>query len=416
MRICRLFLYHREENMKGSDSMTERPVRMWLASDIHYYSPHLTDMGEAFQNAVFNSDGKMTGDSDEILEVFLEKAGEAKPDVLILSGDLTFNGEHRSHTDLIDKLSRLQDKGIPVLVIPGNHDIANARAVRFSGAEMIPCRSMTAEEFRRSYRKFGPERSICTDAESFSYIYEVRSDLWILMVDTNSDGSNLVGRGTLEWIRRMLETAQDKKIRVIAVSHQNLEIHNSVFWRGFVIENHEELKELYKQFGVVCNFSGHMHMQHIRSQEEVPEAATACLTLSPHRFAKIECDGKKLQYYAIMLDVRDITSQNSSKGHVRTDFAEYASTYDRRAAYTRALQSLESIDKTQEEKEIMAAVFAELHYSYFAGNRIDLSGMEEGIRLWKEVSGAPMKNYVLSIVDEEPADHHYLCINMHEYE
>ena len=41
---------------------------------------------------------------------------------LILSGDLSFNGEKTSHEELAGKLFKLQEQGIPVLVLPGNHD------------------------------------------------------------------------------------------------------------------------------------------------------------------------------------------------------------------------------------------------------------------------------------------------------
>ena len=45
-----------------------------------------------------------------------------KADGLILSGDLTFNGEKKSHEELAEKFKKVEKSGAPVMVIPGNHD------------------------------------------------------------------------------------------------------------------------------------------------------------------------------------------------------------------------------------------------------------------------------------------------------
>ena len=99
-----------------------------LGTDIHYFSDSLTDGGPRFQEMVEYGDGKVVTYIDQITDAFLDEVVKLRPDALVLSGDLTLNGEKASHKDLAEKLHRVENNGIPVLVIPGNHDINNRQA------------------------------------------------------------------------------------------------------------------------------------------------------------------------------------------------------------------------------------------------------------------------------------------------
>ena len=101
-----------------------------VASDLHYLSPSLTDNGVLFQAVVSGGDGKLMLDVEAVTEAFAEQMIGERPDLLILCGDLSFNGERQSHLDLAAKLKRIEEAGVRVLVLPGNHDrrVSRARA------------------------------------------------------------------------------------------------------------------------------------------------------------------------------------------------------------------------------------------------------------------------------------------------
>ena len=99
-----------------------------VASDTHFISPALTDNGAYFTRMVERSDGKVTLYCDALTDAFCAQVIAQQPDCLILSGDLTFNGARRSHEDFAQKLARIQEAGIPVYVIPGNHDLYSGAA------------------------------------------------------------------------------------------------------------------------------------------------------------------------------------------------------------------------------------------------------------------------------------------------
>lgn len=44
---------------------------LWIASDLHFLSPELTDGGALFTRMAENGDGKMVGQSEEILNDLL---------------------------------------------------------------------------------------------------------------------------------------------------------------------------------------------------------------------------------------------------------------------------------------------------------------------------------------------------------
>ena len=68
-----------------------------------------------------NGDGKMSEYSQQILDALVEKVIAEQPDVFLLSGDITFNGEKQSLLDVQTALEKIEDAGVPVCVIPGNH-------------------------------------------------------------------------------------------------------------------------------------------------------------------------------------------------------------------------------------------------------------------------------------------------------
>lgn len=92
-----------EEEKKGK--------RIILMTDIHYLSPSLTDGGEAFTRMVEHGDGKLVNYVEEITDAALDEVVNQEPDVLILAGDLTLEGEKESHKGLAKNCVRWKTPG-----------------------------------------------------------------------------------------------------------------------------------------------------------------------------------------------------------------------------------------------------------------------------------------------------------------
>ncbi len=380
------------------------PVKIITATDVHYLSPKLTDKGNAFWNTINNSDGKVIQYIDEMMSAFSDDVISATPDVLILSGDLTFNGEKASHEDLAKKLSVIQESGVQVLVIPGNHDINNSSSVKFAGDEYEYVDSVTADEFKEIYADFGINQAESVDENSLSYIYKVNSDLCILMLDTNAYGKNFVQDETYEWLESQLKKAKRKNIQVLAVSHQNLLAHNSLFTFGYQLYDANELLELYNKYDVTLNLSGHIHMQHI-STDGITEIATSSLAVAPNQYGMIDFNSNGFNYTTKSVDVSAWTEKNSIDNRDLLSFAEYSENFFKDTSKNQIISRFENSKISEEEKTLLAETFADINSSYFAGVPINQTDYKIGIELWQKQDNDFMLNYINSILDDSSSNY-----------
>lgn len=377
-------------------------AKIIVATDTHYLSERINDKGKAFSDMVNSSDGKLVQYCDEIFSAFADEVVNAQPDVLILSGDLTFNGEKASHEDFVNKLKEIQAKGVQVLTIPGNHDIDSASACGFKNDEYYQVDGITADEYRELYYDFGMKQAQSVDEYSFSYLYKVNKDLYVLMLDTNAFGQNFVQDESYQWIEEQLKAVKRNKAQVITVTHQNLFAHNEQLSFGYQLYDANELLELFNKYKVKCNLSGHIHMQHIKS-DGVTEIATSSLLVSPVQYGVIDFDGK-INYQAKSVDVSAWAKGNNSDDENLLDFSNYAEYFFKDSSYKRSLEQLEKYDISNEDKKLIAEAFSELNTSYFAGSTIDISKIQKGIDLCKKQDGF-LSNYVTSMAEEAQTEH-----------
>ena len=92
LSVC--FLYYKKEKYVSTD---REKMTIYIASDVHYISPELTDNGPYFTSLIKSADGKAMQYIEEITDAFIDQMIISNPDAVILSGDLTFNGAKESH-------------------------------------------------------------------------------------------------------------------------------------------------------------------------------------------------------------------------------------------------------------------------------------------------------------------------------
>ncbi len=219
--------WDRRDEKKRFERDGEWESHLIQGSDIHYFAKELTDNGPRFQEMVEYGDGKIVTYIDAITDAFLDEVMEYCPDALILSGDLTLEGEKKSHQELAKKLEKVEDAGIPVLVIPGNHDINNRKAGKYKGTQRMPAEYTTPEEFREIYRDFGYDEALSEDKTSLSYVYELDDETRILMLDTCqyrpvAKVGGAILSDTYDWIEEQLQSAWEDGVMVIPIAHHNL--------------------------------------------------------------------------------------------------------------------------------------------------------------------------------------------------
>lgn len=391
-----------------SATSKDDPVTLVLATDLHYISPAICDNGEAFQTAVENGDGKAMYYIQEIMETFVDEMVSLRPDAVLLTGDLTFSGAKASHEDLVKLLGRLQEAGVQALVIPGNHDLDSSSALSFSGEDYAPVETISAEEFEALYASFGLEQALSRDEHSLSYVYAPRKDLRILMLDTNAGAWCSVSDETMVWVEKQLKAAKRAGAKVIAASHQNMDIHMARFAWGYQIVEGDALRALYEKYGVLCNLSGHLHIQHI-IDGIVPETATSALSINPNQYGVITYDGKTFSYQTKQLDVSAWAEKNGSDDPNLLDFAAYSERFMIDTARAKQAAKLAGGNMSEADIALFSDTFARLNAAYFAGDPIDPSAFEKGMSLGGDGSGS---QYLESIAADSQRDHHRLEIQI----
>ena len=126
----------------------------YIATDLHYLSDSLlSPENEVYIKENLTSDGRVMEYDNEIIDAFIDQINIDNPDYLMLTGDLTLNGEIPSHIDLANKLKKI--KKTKVLVIPGNHDILNFNAKSFYNDYFQYIDATSIEQFKEIYADFG---------------------------------------------------------------------------------------------------------------------------------------------------------------------------------------------------------------------------------------------------------------------
>jgi 3',5'-cyclic AMP phosphodiesterase CpdA len=263
-----------EHGFKGNDGhlcFDGHKLKIAVLSDLHYMDPSLLKAdGTAFQMYLMQ-DPKLLAESGAILKQIIQRLLIEKPDLVLISGDLTKDGELVSHKSLIKQLKLLEVNHIKVLVVPGNHDINNPDAKLFDGDNAISVPTITPEDFISLYRDFGYSNTISKDQASLSYVSEPFKGVRVLAFDANEYYNNTpefcvvagnIKDETMEWAKQQLAEAKEKGITVIGMMHHGVVEHfmgESVIFPDYLVDNWELKAQELMNSGLKIIFTGHFH-------------------------------------------------------------------------------------------------------------------------------------------------------------
>ena len=403
------------------------PPTVVLATDLHYQSHQADDGGQAFRTFVDTCDGKVVEYLPELLEAFLDEVIEKEPDALVLSGDSTMNGEALNHQELSQRLERVQDAGIQVLVIPGNHDINNTNAAVYLGAEKTQVPSVTGPEFLELYHDYGYDQAFSRDETSLSYAYALDEKNWLLMLDSAQyDPVNRVeGRirdTTLEWMEGILKEAEEKGIFVLPIAHHNLLSQSRMYTTQCTMENHLQVIDLLEKYGCPLFLSGHLHVQRIhqyRSEPGIPqekagirEIVTDALSIPPCQYGLLEWkeDGS-LEYSTSAVNVSAWAVKTGNENPDLLNFEDWSYRYIRELISSQIASSIRNLG--EEITWSMAGTYASVYMDYYAGRAIDKEAVRSarGYRWWqRNLPDSPMLREMEAMMADSDRDNNYLLL------
>ncbi|MDR1642491.1 MAG: metallophosphoesterase [Clostridiales bacterium] len=366
-----------KENVSGLPPGSEATIA--VATDIHYLAPELSSDSEYFLGLISSADGKQTNYIEEIGDALVAEVIGLKPQALVLTGDLTYNGEKRSHEKLAQKLKAVLDAGIPVFVIPGNHDINNFNARSYATGAPGWTRRVTPEEFAKIYRDLGYGAARSRDEQSLSYCVALTPDLWLLMLDTcvykdnnvsnPSDASGELGEETLAWLDNQLKEANLQGAKAITATHHNLFSHNRLF-SSYAVKNGGQVAEVLASHGVPVNLSGHIHVQNIASQEvknrTIYDIATSSLAVYTNQYGVLKV-GSQLEYQSKELNMEAWATANGIADPNLLNFEAYSYKFFGNAGSGGFIERIKSLGISQEEAALAANAINEINARYFSG-------------------------------------------------
>lgn len=261
-------------------------LRIAVMSDLHYLSPDMIADTEDFEHA-FNSDRKLLKESSSVLHEMLERVRTDKPDILLVSGDLTKDGEQECHAALAKQLQQLQQDipGLKIYVINGNHDIRNYNAKNFNTADgkAVPATRTEPEDFKRIYDFVYSDPTVLATftpaagnkAGGLSYVARPVEGLTVIAMDTCRYSSDNTSNGDDEhetsgaisadlekWVIEQTAAAKARGDLVIGLEHHGLVPHFDVqptILPMYLVNGYERIAQEYADAGMSVVFTGHMH-------------------------------------------------------------------------------------------------------------------------------------------------------------
>ncbi len=253
--------------------MTFSPLTLTVLTDTHYYSKENGTSGKAYDFANLKSQ-KLLAESPEVLEeAFRQIKNDSESEIVLISGDVTNNGELNAHKEFIAMLRDLKKKGKRVYVITATHDFRNNGVTDgYNGDHVYDVPTASREMLFDMYREFGPDEAIDVHMPSMSYVVQLAEGyrLFALNDDTNLNGKSGFSNDCFEWISRHAQKAREENQFIIAMTHHPLIAPSPIYeliGKGDMLGDYKDRIRELADLGIQFIFTGHTHIHNISAYQ-----------------------------------------------------------------------------------------------------------------------------------------------------
>lgn len=245
-----------------------KEFKFYQISDLHLYDAEkIGSHGKYFENRCI-TDQKCVAESPAIVDAaFCKFCEDDEVEYIIISGDLTYDGEKENHASLLEKLEVLKSAGKKVYVTFATHDyFMQAKRYTEDGTEKLP--TYTRKELRELYKDYGWQDAVSEHVPSYSYSVVPTEGLRLLLLNDDGNGRQFCGYydDLILWIKNQCDEAKEKGERIIAVTHHPVlppSLIYPLFSHRDMLGNYETVTPMLADMGVEFVFTGHTHMQSI---------------------------------------------------------------------------------------------------------------------------------------------------------
>ena len=319
----------------------------------------------------------------------LTDAQKKKPAAIIVTGDVTFNGERVSAEKFAEIFKPLEETQL--LVLPGNHDIYDGWAREFRGKKQYYAGQISPRMWRNIF-KTSYKNAVSVDDESLAYSVQLNPDYLLILADSNDYGkeeattapatAGFLGREQRRWIKAQLQYASENNLQVIFCMHHNLYAHNPAVNKGYVVDDYRELRKLLAQYNVKLVFSGHIHAQNIMlPQDPCPatEVVTASFCSNDQGYGVVKVSPKEVSYTCHHFKMKDYLTDKEKQNWTLTHFHDYLEniqlgTISAELMQKNLYQNHDDLDTVRK----MGRLFGEMNYHFFTGkNHIESEELQK---------------------------------------
>lgn len=249
--------------------MSLAPLTLTVLTDTHYYSKENGTSGKAYDTANLKSQ-KILAESAEVLR---QAFSQIKTDIVLISGDVTNNGELNAHSEFIAMLRELKAKGKRIYVITATHDFRNCGFTDgYNNDEKYHVPTATRDSLFDMYREFGPDEAISVHRQSMSYVVQLADGyrLFALNDDSNLSGKSGFSDECFEWISEQAEKAKEENQFIIAMTHHPLIAPSPIYeiiGKGNMLGDYETRIGQLADLGIQFIFTGHTHIQNVSAYQ-----------------------------------------------------------------------------------------------------------------------------------------------------
>lgn len=299
-----------------------------FATDLHIVANSIID--ENYQE--YANQDKVVHLTEAITNTLIDNLIENKTKVLLIGGDIAEDGDETTHLSAAKIFHRLEEEGIKVLVINGNHDVAAANGNN----------EISAGRFAEIYNDFGYSEALAKFEGTLSYTAEIDKYSRLIAIDNivhtevNADGSlgeynkpESLTNEHINWVIKQVKTAVADGKKPIIMTHISLINHFPKAAQMFFNANdqlqYDKLMELLADNKARYVLAGHYHFQDIseyKSQKgnSIYEAETASLSFFPCSYRTLKITKDSVQTNTVYIE--DINTKYLPSSMPESDIME----------------------------------------------------------------------------------------------
>ncbi|MFI3229089.1 MAG: metallophosphoesterase [Bacillota bacterium] len=295
-------------------------------TDLHYFSKrHFSGDVWATPLPCEQIPCRMT--EEAIKKVVSDIIADINCDTVIVSGDITNNGEPESHEDMCEILRGLQAGGKKVYAFIASHDANDKHELKKmqEGFTLERCPYAVAHDY---YKEFGVSTAIAVYEPNMSYVAQLAEGVRLLAILPDTIDKHFSSEYKL-WLQSVADDAKKSGNKLFAAVHYPMltpsPLYRLIGGDSSFIKNPDQEVDFLSSLGIELLLSGHTHIHNVavkkvNDEQNFYQITTAALTGYPCLYRKIEWDLDSNSVDIQSLEVGEVVTPVGVKDMAETSF------------------------------------------------------------------------------------------------